>query len=415
MAHILAIESDPKRRHVLSTLLRERIKARLVVVPSVRAAIASIAEHTPDLIIAPTLLSPPDEAELLTHMKGLDRAPYIQMLTVPALDMLVNAPAKDTRRRRLFDQVFNRRPGPPDLQCDRGMVVAQIVDGLERARSLRLEYAAMLAYQETLGTARESTALVLARPETTAALQANTALEQLREQARDERRIALRKGRGDVPWLSGIKASWGADLQLINISSTGVLVETSSKFAPGSTTNLHLCGPETNLVVPVRFIRSDVARIDGVSVRYRVAAAFAQEVDLTGPSREHGAPVTPPQELAALFSAVLVNASGRQEPAHARFAQGLRQLTGAREVQVRAGTIGSAGGCESLYFNVPGDDRSRTTLQVTFDRNHHVTDAEFKLLRAAAWLTAAALELEKPVNAAAPRSDAMALLAERVA
>ncbi len=110
-------------------------------------------------------------------------------------------------------------------------------------------------------------------------------------------------------------------------------------------------------------------------------------------------PATPPQELAALLGAVLVNASGRQEPAHARFAPGLRQLIGARDVQVRAGSTGSAGGRETLYFDVPGDDRARTTLQVMFDRNHDVTDAEFRLLKAAAWLTAAVLELEKPVSA----------------
>ncbi len=172
------------------------------------------------------------------------------------------------------------------------MVAAQIVDGLERARTLRMEYAATLAYQEAFGTAGANTSLVLARAGSGPALDVSSARvqEQLREQARDERRIALRKGRGDVPWLSGIKASWGADLQLINISSTGVLVETGSKFAPGSTTNLHLSGPETNLVVPVRFIRSDVARIDGLGVRYRAAAAFAQEVDLGGPRRERGVP-----------------------------------------------------------------------------------------------------------------------------
>ncbi len=195
-----------------------------------------------------------------------------------------------------------------------------------------------------------------------------------------------------------------------------MLVETGSKFAPGSTTNLHSVGPETNLVVPVRFIRSDVARIDGLGVRYRAAAAFAKEVDLAGPRRDAGAPATPPQELAALLGSVLVNPRReRPEPAHARFAQGLRQLIGARDVQVRAGWSGSAGGRETLYFDVPGDDRSRATLQVTFDRNHDVTDAEFKLLKAAAWLTAAVLELEKPVAAAAERPAAMALLSERVA
>jgi len=412
MPRILAIEADPKRRRVLTTLVREHVKADLVVVASVRAAITAIAERAPDVILAPTLLSPTDEAELLSHMKQLDTAPYIQMLTVPALDMLADAPAEPTRRRGLFGPVFNRRPVSLGLQYDRSMVAEQIVNGLARARELRFEYAAMLAYNEAADRTGREVVLAKSCGEVVNASEAFLH-QQLSDRAGDERRVALRKGRGDVPWLSGIKVSWGPELQLVNISSTGVLVETGSKFAPGSTTELHLSGPETNLVVPVRFIRSDVARIDGLGVRYHAAAAFAKELDLAGPHRD--APSTPPQELAALLGAVFVNAHERPEPAHAKFAHGLRLLVGARDVQVRTGSMGSAGGLETLYFDVPGDDRSRTTLQVVFDRNHDVTDAEFKVLKAAAWLTAAVLELEKPVGLTAERPAAMALLSERVA
>ncbi len=84
-------------------------------------------------------------------------------------------------------------------------------------------------------------------------------------------------------------------------------------------------------------------------------------------------------------------------------------------MQVRTGSAGSAGGLETLYFDVPGDDRLRTTLQVMFDRNHNVTDAEFRLLKAAAWLTAAVLELEKPAARGRTRQPRWALIAERVA
>jgi hypothetical protein len=280
-----------------------------------------------------------------------------------------------------------------------------------------MEYAAMLAYNEAWGRVEPSSAMVLARsagraPETASA---SFIGQQLRDQARDERRVALRKGQSDVPWLSGIKVSWGAELQLINISSSGVLVETGSKFAPGSTTDLHLTGPDTNLVVPVRFIRSDVARIDGLGVRYRAAAAFTTELDLANPRRDAPVASTPPGELAALFAAVLAKKDTLNEPAHVQFAKGLRRLVGARDVQVRTGSIGSAGGQETLYFDVPGDDRSRTTLQVVFDRHQDVTDAQFRLLKAAAWITAAVLELERPAVAPAERPAGIALLSERVA
>jgi hypothetical protein len=414
MSHILAIEADLKRRRALTVLVKEHIKADLVVVPSVRAAIDAIAERAPDLILAPALLSPPDEAELLTHMKQLDTAPYIQMLTLPALDMLADASAEQMDRRGLFGPIFNRRPVSPGLKYDRRMVAAQITDGLSRARERRIEYAAMLAYHESQYAMRQ---VALARPGGADVLEAaSMALTQQKtNRDADERRVApLRKGRGEVPWLSGIKLSSGPDVQLINISSTGVLIESGSKFAPGSTTELHLTGPETNLVIPVRFIRSAVARIDGLGVRYHAAAAFAKALDLAGPRRTD-APAIPPQELAALLGSAFATVTERSEPAHARFAHGLRQLVGARDVTVRTGSAGSAGGLETLYFDVPGDDRLRTTLQVVFDRNHEVTEAEFKVLKAAAWLTAAVLELEKPVSPAIERATPRALLTEQVA
>ena len=384
-----------------------------MVVPSVQAAIRAIAERAPDLILAPALLSPPDEAELLTHMKQLDTAPYIQMLTLPALDMLVDAPAEQTGRRSFFGPVFNRRPVSLALKYDRGMVAAQIADGLSRARELRIEYAAMLAYHEAAEYATRQ--VTLARRGGAEVLEAASAfLAQQSNSDADDRRVALRKGRGDVPWLSGIKVSWGPELQLVNISSTGVLVESGSKFAPGSTTNLHLSGPETNLVVPVRFIRSAVARIDGRGVRYHAAAAFAKELDLAGPRRVD-APATPSQELASILGSVFATANERSEPAHARFADGLRRLVGARAVQVRTGSAESAGGLETLYFDVPGDDRLRTTLQVVFDRNHEVTDAEFKVLKAVRVAHCRRPRAREARQPRIERATPMALLTEQVA
>jgi hypothetical protein len=341
-------------------------------------------------------------------MKQLQDAPYIQMVTLPALDMLSDAP-RDAGRRGLFGQVFSRRPTTLGLQYDRSMVAAQIADGLERAREQRMEYAAMLAYADA---AAERAARFTRGPGQLLTASDEFIAQQLREEARDERRIALRKTRGDVPWLSGVKLSWGPELQLVNISSTGVLVETGSKFAPGSTSELHLSGPDTNLVVPVRFIRSDVARIDGLGVRYHAAAAFAKEINLEGPRRRQ-VPATPPQDLAALLGDALADPGGR-EPAHAKFAQGLRRLMRARDVQVRAGSAGAVGGRETLYFDVPGDDRARTTLQVVFERGHDVTAEEFRLLKAAAWMTAAVMELEKPAKAQ-PEDAPVALLTECVA
>jgi hypothetical protein len=235
----------------------------------------------------------------------------------------------------------------------------------------------------------------------------------LRQVAAEERRTAERKNRGDVPWLSAIKLSWGDEVGLVNISSSGVLLETGAKFIPGSTTELHLSGPETSLVVPVRFIRSEVAHIDGRGVKYHAAAAFAEELDLERRRRIAGK-ASPPQALAELLTDVLAESS--EQAASARFARGLRQLVRARDVRIRNTPASSPAGRETLYFDIPGSNRSSSTLEVVFDRNYDVNASEFRLLKAASYLAAAVIEFDEPVidDEDAPVSE-VKLLTERVA
>ena len=93
-------------------------------------------------------------------------------------------------------------------------------------------------------------------------------------------------------------------------------------------------------------------------------------------------------------------------------------------VQVRTMYAAPASGPETLYFDVPGTDRARTTLQVVFPRNHYVTSSEFQLLKAAAWLVAATLEFEhasvvggnaEPSKTATAFTTPKAMVAEAVA
>ena len=117
MERILAIESDPKRANLLTSLVRSHVNADLEIVGTVAAAIESLSENTPDLILAPALLSPQDSYELMDHVKRL-QAPWVQTLTVPALDMLTDR-QPEMKVRTSF---FRRRPVELGLQYDPGMV-----------------------------------------------------------------------------------------------------------------------------------------------------------------------------------------------------------------------------------------------------------------------------------------------------
>jgi hypothetical protein len=106
-----------------------------------------------------------------------------------------------------------------------------------------------------------------------------------------------------------------------------------------------------------------------------------------------------PHQLAALLTTVLDPSSGAAERAVIRFARGLRALIGARDVLVRAAPIAPVDDSESIYFHVTGAGASRTILQVMFEPDRALTAAEFKLLKAAAALTAAVLEVQESTAA----------------
>jgi CheY-like chemotaxis protein len=390
MSRILAVETDRERAWRLKKLVREHVRAKLIVAPTVQAAIAVINERIPDLILVSAFLPPNEESDLIAHVRQLTHAPYLQMLSIPAIAM-VDEPAADNGR--LFS-VFSRSSQPARAGYNRDAVGAQIEEYLERGRSLREEHEAMQACR------------ALVAPGALVDGHALMASNELVRANGEERWRARRSTRSELPWLSGIRLSWGLELGLLNISSSGVLVETTTKLMPGTSADIVLTGPETNLVVPARFVRSEVARIDTLGVRYQAAAAFDSTLELMSPARPAPAALAP-KALADLLTAVLAEGEARSVPACERFAQGLRRLSGVRDIQVREIPIAPHDDSESIYFDVPGRVSSRAVLQVMFDPRHAVQESEFRLLRAAAWMTAAVLEMDRTDSFSSSQSTAL--------
>ena len=386
MDRILAIESDPKRANLLTTLVRTHLNVDLEIVGTVADAIVSLHEHMPDVILAPTLLSPQDSGYLMDHVRA-GQTPWVQILTVSALDMLTD-PRPAMKVRTSF---FRRRPVELGLQYDPGMVAAQIKDALERARGVRFETEAAVARAEYLASIGEPM-IEVATP---------MMVQQItrKPETADDRRRAARKGAGEVPWLAGIRTPFGLDLHLMNISSTGLLVESNNKLTPGISYDLQLCGQGTALQVRAKFIRSDVGKISGLGVRYYSAAHFEREIDLLRgrecPVNRAGA--TPHQALANLIATVLADADPTESCA-TRFARGVRNLIDARDVVIRPTPMVPSDGSESIYFQVQGETKPPAVLQVLLDPNHTLTAAEFNLLKAAASLTSAVLANDRPLS-----------------
>jgi PilZ domain len=217
-----------------------------------------------------------------------------------------------------------------------------------------------------------------------------------------ERRRALRRSRGDLPWLSTVKLPWGLEVNLINISSTGMLIETSSKFAPGSATQFELAGQGTTLLVPARFVRSEIAAAGMYGVKYHAAVIFNSEVAF--PALESSAGQSLGDALADVLTYVLAASEGeRDDVLRTRFGKRLCELLSASEVHLTDTPRKPRGDTESVCLTVPTSDGSRVFLQAFFDRSRELGAVEFRFLQTAAALGTVILQCERIARASSGR------------
>ena len=138
MSLILAVEPDRRQAKQLSSVVRQHVRAELVVVDSGAKAVEALAGRIPDLVLTPPLLPPKDEAVLTGWLRDLgDAAAHVQTLAIPILS------EGDTPGREQGSSIFGRKQqsdaGPG---CDPGVFADQVRVYLDRAdveRSSRVQ------------------------------------------------------------------------------------------------------------------------------------------------------------------------------------------------------------------------------------------------------------------------------------
>jgi len=91
---------------------------------------------------------------------------------------------------------------------------------------------------------------------------------------------AHRYDRADLPSASAIKSPLGTEMRIVNISKSGMLLETSSKLTPGAIYEMQLGSGDAALTVRARILRTDVASVDRRGVKYHAAATFEEEIEI---------------------------------------------------------------------------------------------------------------------------------------
>ena len=206
-------------------------------------------------------------------------------------------------------------------------------------------------------------------------------------------RRAQRWGLSDLPWLSSVKLPWGQHLRLVNISSSGLLVESGVRLSPGSDTTFRIGGPDLSLTVPARVVRCRVATVDSLGVKYETAAVFDQPVNELIAAGEE--PTDATLRLAELVAAIEAGADKGTSAAELRseFESGVLEMVTAREVRLRDVPVVENDGRESVYFTIPTSDASPAILQVTFNANDQPSAEDFKPPTAAAEIASCVLPI----------------------
>lgn len=385
---ILAVEPDEERAANLTTLVREWVDCDTRVVPSADAALAAMATTQPDLILLSSLISPADDARISVYLRSLPAAWDVPTLSVPPV-VGVGLPSP-TRRRGLLP--FIRRQPAPWPSFDRAALGSRIRDAFDDSRATRgsrCPNTSVAPAPSLVAPRAELSAGVVS--DATLAAHCGLGLKRLRDHRWTSQELAV---------FTGVRLPWGLDAQLLNISRSGLLLESGARLSVGEVRPFEIRGTQP-LLVTGRIVRSHIAEADH-AVRYQTAVHFQAPIELpdsararTAPAHRRVATIDVP-ELDGLVAYVRDEAARGAAPdlVRAAFELGVQGLVTARDVRlVPASDVGDEDGGRTVRVSVPAPGGAETVLQAVFDDDRDAPRA-LGLLEAAAARAAEVLYVE---------------------
>jgi CheY-like chemotaxis protein len=290
MSLILALENDAERARTLQRLVGAWTDAEVVVAPSADEAIAFMHRHDPDLILVSSLARPGDDRTLTEFLRRMPDSLQIPSLTVPPLIDPGDAALREDDRRGLRSIFGLGRKSRLWQAYDPHALTSRLRHALEVSCSLAHARDTNRRLMPAVSASHDPFLDALLRDFARAHGERS---EPGRDGALDRGDSAAMRARArrwsneDLSWLTEVKLPWGLRVDLLNISSSGVLVESAARFVEGSTTVFRLNGSDQHLLIPATVVRSEVANANARGVTYRAAATFDQimmEAELLRPA-----------------------------------------------------------------------------------------------------------------------------------
>jgi CheY-like chemotaxis protein len=275
MAQILAIEPDPERIEILRRLVGDRLNAEVVVATSADEAISSLTHEPPDLILTSSLLPQAEGYQIAAHLRAIPALDHLPILTIPPL-------VEDVEERGSLVARLLRRPPQRRPAYDVDAVASRIREALEQSTADAARFGE--SWRQARVLLLEDEPVQEGAPETTDLLRTLDADLHRFCLTGPQQERAPRWDRAELSWLESIKLTWGAELRLLNMSRSGLLVESGIKMTLGNRTDFQLADCDSrDFVIPGRVVRSNVSSVNSLGVKYVTAAAFEKPFESIGP------------------------------------------------------------------------------------------------------------------------------------
>jgi len=388
---ILVIEPETTCAEQLRAMLADRVFAEVVIAPNADDACAVLRTETPDLVLLSAVCPPRAEEQVVSLLKWLDPYDRVPVLSIPPATRGFDDEPVDAGRRSLFARLRRKRPAPRPFYYDPGMLVARIGDALREARKSKNLPRPRLALPP-----KPDAETMLVRVTQTPEWERTglTVVPKVAPPIRIERphvNRARRLSMAELPHRITLATRSGA-VKMINLSDSGILFESPLKYTPDTETALSLFGPHAKFDLPARIIRSEAATVDSLGVTYQTAASFGEErALLTMLGAMPGEVLAPQRSLSDLLVRVTTELyeTGDYDEAQAVFDTFLRSFGGC-QVRLARSLSEPRDGYESIQFKVSAP--TRAMLEVTFDRGHEPSAADFAQLKAAAAIASVLLQ-----------------------
>jgi len=137
MPIVLAIEPDRRQAAHLTAIMRNQVKAELLLATTTEGALDAIGNRVPDLVLVPALLSPQDDAALAAALRVIAAAAHVRTLTIPVLASGTQ-PATEVRGV-LAKWRQSRQASPEPDGCEPSVFGEQIATYLREVAAERAE------------------------------------------------------------------------------------------------------------------------------------------------------------------------------------------------------------------------------------------------------------------------------------